>query len=113
MGLDKSGPRREVVRLLRWSGTEVILYIDHNNYWCEINTILSQNTGLADPWTDTLVHKTQQNDPLQINQREQVNVMYLILRKTAPTFAEFWAALSRFRFRFVYFRLTQHTYIHT
>ena len=26
LGLDKSGPRREVIRLLRWSGTEVILY---------------------------------------------------------------------------------------
>ena len=27
LGQDKSGPRREVVRLLRWSGAEVILYI--------------------------------------------------------------------------------------
>ena len=25
--LDNSGPRREVVRLLRWSGTKVILYL--------------------------------------------------------------------------------------
>ena len=25
LGLEKSGPRREVVRLLRWSGTNVIL----------------------------------------------------------------------------------------
>ena len=27
LGLDKSVPRREVVRLLRWSGTEFILYL--------------------------------------------------------------------------------------
>ena len=31
LGLVKSGPRREVVRLLRWSGTEVIMYSKSNS----------------------------------------------------------------------------------
>ena len=43
LGLDKSGPRREVIRLLRWSGTEVILYR-------EDTSTLTHSFNLSDPY---------------------------------------------------------------